>query len=165
MVCEVAMVNYWIAFLTGGLCIGLVVFLGLIVFFRRYLIINSERFQGLEDHLERRRQLNKVILEDLREKEKKIEFQLSAIQSMISSAHHRSENSNLKTIRGLISVYRLEVSRLIDRVTRLGGLAWAEALANDFLHIDKQLLSEIEKQCIEGEEKIMKSVEQFNDIN
>jgi hypothetical protein len=101
MVCEVAMVNYWIAFLTGGLCIGLVVFLGLIVFFRRYLIINSVRFQMLEDHLERRRRLNRIILADLREKEKEILEHEKRIEALISNLNHLWLGPIMKRFRGL----------------------------------------------------------------
>lgn len=110
------------------------------------------------------RRFNTIINSDRIAYEQRIESQRLAIRSMIHDAHHKSANSNLKTIRGLISVYRLEGSRLTARLKSLGALAWGEALAADFAELDKIYLREIENQCIEGEKKIIESVERFNEL-
>ena len=111
-----------------------------------------------------KRRFNTIINSDRIAYEAKIESQRLAIRSMIYGAHHNSANSNLKTIRGLISVYRLEGSRLTARLKSLGALAWAEAVAFDFVELDKKYLTEIENQCIEGEKKIIENVSRFNDL-
>jgi hypothetical protein len=96
--------------------------------------------------------------------EERLQHQQRIIASVLHNIHHNSAISNIKTLLGLLSIYRLEVSSLVKRLKSLGKTSWGAAIEMDFRSAEDNYLTMIEVQAKEAEQKILKAVEPLNDL-
>jgi hypothetical protein len=100
----------------------------------------------------------------LNKKEEKLAYQQSVIQSVQHDIHHSSAVVNAQRIRGILSLYRLEVSNLSKRLTSIGKTTWGEAIEIDFREVDEKYFKIIEEQAKIIEYKIVNSAEPLNKL-